>query len=401
MLPRIKIDFANGAIGSVAPSEDGVTGMAITGVTVADKFLLATPYVLSRLEDLTALGITDEASDANSFIYKTVKEFYDEAGDGAELWIMAFPEATLPSVILDKTKDNAKALLLEANGRIRNLVVAFRPASGYTPSLEEGLDGDVKLAKANGQALAEWAETTLFAPVIVILEARGFRDENLTALADLTEGSYNRVALLIGDTISDSDGAAVGLLAGRIARNPVQRHIGRVRDGEIRASSLFVGDKDPSVANVEMLNSKGYISFRKFTGKVGYFFTDDNMACKVNDDYAYITRRRVVDKAYRIAYQTLLEYLIDELPLTNEGRLVPAVMKSWEQELIRAIVNQMTLNGELGTDPANANDKGVMVYINPNQNVVATSRLLISLKVKPFAYAKYIDVELGFYTKNE
>lgn len=401
MLPRIKIDFTNGAIGSVAPNADGVIGLAITGVAVADKFALATAYILFKLDDLKPLGITDEATDNNSFIYKTVKEFYDEAGDGAELWLMAFPDTTLPSAMVDKTKDNAKTLLLTANGRIRTLVVAHKPATGYTSTLEEGLDEDVKLAKLNAQALAEWATYTMFAPIFVILEGRGFKNANVTALADLTEDNYNRVGVLIGDTLSDSDKAAVGLLAGRIASNPVQRHIGRVRDGAIKALNIYIEDKDPAVANVETLNNKGYISFRKFTGKSGYFFTDDNLATNVSDDYAFITRRRVVDKAYRIAYQTLLEYLIDELPLTNEGSLVPAVMKSWEQDIITAIVNQMTSNGELGADPTDANDNGVKVYINPSQNVVATSRLQISLKVKPYAYAKYIDVELGFYIKNE
>lgn len=401
MLPGIKIGFANGAIGSVAPNADGVIGLAITGVAVVDKFTLATPYQLFKIDDLKALGITDQVADANSFIYKTVKEFYDEAGEGAELWLMAFPDTTLPSAIVDLTKENAKSLLLTANGRIRSLVVAFKPAIGYTSTLEEGLDSDVKLAKLNAQALAEWATQTMYAPIFVILEARGFKNANIATLADLTEESKNRVALVIGDTITDSDGSAVGLLAGRIARNPVQRHIGRVRDGAIKALNIYIEDKAPSVANVETLNNKGYITFRKFTGKAGYFFTDDNLASMISDDYAFITRRRVVDKAYRIAYQTLLEYLIDELPLTNEGSLVPAVMKSWEQDIITAIVNQMTSNGELGADPTDANDNGVKVYINPSQNVVATSRLQISLKVKPYAYAKYIDVELGFYTNNE
>ena len=38
MLPRVKINFENGALGSVAPSEDGVIGLIVTGYAVTDFF---------------------------------------------------------------------------------------------------------------------------------------------------------------------------------------------------------------------------------------------------------------------------------------------------------------------------------------------------------------------------
>ena len=45
-----------------------------------------------------------------------------------------------------------------------------------------------------------------------------------------------RVGVLIGDTISQSKGAAIGILAGKLASIPVQRHIGRVKDGALSAT---------------------------------------------------------------------------------------------------------------------------------------------------------------------
>ena len=55
MLPRVKIDFANGALGAVSPSPDGVLGLVCTAVAVAATFLLLTPYKLTSIEDMTAL----------------------------------------------------------------------------------------------------------------------------------------------------------------------------------------------------------------------------------------------------------------------------------------------------------------------------------------------------------
>ena len=89
MLPYVKIEFANGALGATEPMEDGVAGLVATGVAVASKFVLNTPYLVNRLGDLANLGITSDASDANAVIYKAVKEFYDEAPEGTKLWILA------------------------------------------------------------------------------------------------------------------------------------------------------------------------------------------------------------------------------------------------------------------------------------------------------------------------
>ena len=71
-------------------------------------------------------------------------------------------------------------------------------------------------------------------------------------------------------------------------------------------------------------------------------------------------------------------------------------MKSIQTAVESAIINNMTSYGNLGVDPSDANDMGVECYINPDQNIVATSRIEISLRVKPHGYTKYIDVILCF-----
>ena len=400
MLPRVKINFANGSLGSVVPSADCVAGLLASAVAVSDTFVLGNAYLLHKPADLANLGVT---ATNNAFLYKHIQEFYDEAGEGAELWIMGVPNTVKPSEIADK--DNAlvpyaKNLIQIANGRLRFLGIAYEPAANYEATITEGLDTDVWAAALKAQALAEWATNSLYAPLFVILAGRAFDDANIPNLKDLTTFNYNRVGILIGDTVSESESASVGLLIGRIAAIPVQRHIGRVRDGTLKILHAYVGDKDPSVSNVEAIHDKGYITFRTFTGKSGYFFTDDCLATAVADDYRSIARRRTIDKAFRIIYQTMLENVNDEIPITDEGYLVPSMVKSWESEIISAIATQMTSAGELGNDPSNSDDLGVKVYIDPEQRVASTSKINVVAKIKPYGYAKYIDVELGFVTIN-
>lgn len=395
MLPNVKIEFKNGQLGSVAPSADCVVGMVATAVAVDGKLTLQKPYILYRTEGLEDLGVTSAINDVNSHLYKVVKDFYAQAGDGAELWLYPIAVGTKQSEALEASKEFIK----KSNGRIRCLAIACA-LDADDLSIEKGLDSDVMVAVAKAQEIGEWATNTLYAPLFTILEGKGYSNDTIIDMPDLTESDYNRVGVLIGDTIASSACAAIGVLAGRIAACPVQRHIGRVRDAALAMDACYIGDKEASIADAETLNNKGYITFRCFVGKSGYFFTDDCLATAIADDYRSIARRRTIDKAYRIAYTTMLNHVNDEIPVSNDGTLVPSLCKAWEAEMETAIASQMTANGELGADPTDDNDTGVQCYIDYNQKVLATSRIEMTLSVKPYGYAKYIDVKLGFLTSN-
>ena len=396
-LPRVTINFANSALGAVADLADGVVGLICTAVAVPSTFALNTAYKLTSLDNLTALGIT---SVNNPALYKHVSEFYTEAGtgSGAELWIYGVADTVTLAQMLDSTSaTGARALQIAANGRIRIIIAARKPANGYTPTTTNGLDSDVYAAVTNGQVLAGYSKDTYQAPILVLIEGRSYTGmaANLT---NMRQASNNAVAVLIGDTKSDSGNACVGILAGRLAKIPVQRNLGRVKDGSLTISAAYIKDKIAEEADTAGIHDKGYITIRSFTGRTGYFFTDDPTCSSVNNDYSQITARRTVDKAYRVAYDTLLNELLDELPVTAEGTLTPAFAKSLENKVESAIVNTMTINGNLGNDTTDTADKGVQCYVNYTQNVISTSKVSITLKVKPYGYGRYIEVELGFQT---
>lgn len=405
MLPNVKIDFANGAIGASEPMDDGVTGLVCTAVAVTQTvngktenvFALNTPYLITKLDELVSKGITSDSSDSNATLYKAVKEFYDEAPDGSKLWIMGVADTVTLADIVDKTKDNAKKLLVAANGTIRTLAVKIKDKSAYTPTVTTGIDGTVRTAITNAQALAEWATETLFAPVMVLLEGRHYTGNAETLVSNpVNTGNNNRVGVVIGDTVADSKGAAVGLLAGRIASIPVQRSVARVRTGSIVATTMYIGGVAAELGNPETINDCGFICPRTFVGKGGYFWSDDKLAAEASDDYSLIPRRRVADKAYRITYSTLINEVAEEISVTDDGKISAPVVKAIQTAVESAIVNNMTSRGNLGNDPSDPNDMGVECYINPDQNIVATSRLDVQVRIKPHGYSKYINVSLGF-----
>jgi hypothetical protein len=207
----------------------------------------------------------------------------------------------------------------------------------------------------------------------------------------------NRVAVMIGDTVP-GDGCAIGVLAGRLAKDPVHRNCGRVRSGALKPTVAYVGSTKVDTADITSLHDKGYITFRKHVGRAGYFFTDDPLATLPTDDYNGIAVRRVIDKAYRLAYGVMLDETLEEITVNDAGQVSISYAKSVENRVENAIVNSMTANGELGNDPDDQNDTAVECLVDTDQNVVSTGKLVVGLRIKPVGYAKYIEVELGFKT---
>ena len=414
-LPRVKINFANGAIGAVTPMEDGsaalLANLGAAGA-MANCPALGLPSLITKLADMDSLGLTADEAATNPGLKNlrdTVADFYAEAGSGAKLWILAVESGDNTPLddnacIIDPDDpdaDTAADLLLQAaSGTVR--ILAFLPYA--TPSMAQLRTTVQKL-----HALAlRWTERH-YAPILTLLQARTVQ----VTIADLNNPSNalsnllcNRVAVVAGghaDAIGQEGRVGpVGLVLGRIAAIPVQRSIARVKDGPIVTEPLKVGGYDPATATengtVQRLYDAGFIVPRSFVGKNGAYWSDDTLCTEASDDYALIPRRRVIDKAYRIAYQTLVDELHDEIPVTDEGKIPATVVQAIETAVESAIINQMTNFGNLATDPADKSDNGVQCSIDPDQNIVAASRLDVSLRVRPYGYAKYIDVDLGFQT---
>ena len=382
----------NGQLGTVGESPDGLFALVCGAAAVTKKLELGKAYTLHSFDELAALGVTAEN---NPRLYKHVQDFYTEAEEGTKLVIYPVDKAKTFTELCDKDTGVIKDLIMAENGALRGIFVAGdgREATVTT----NGLDNDLFTALPKAQQLAEWATVSLYAPLFIILEGRGYKGG---VVKDLHKETYNRVGVLIGDTVKASEGAAVGLMAGRLATLPVQRNIARVKNGALKPITMFLGEKpvEENASAVSDLYDAGYITPRKYVGKAGYFFTDDRLACEQTDDYAHITARRTIDKAYRIAYTALLDLMMDELAVNDDGTLRHGIIMAWQQMMENAVNRAMTAAGELSADE---NGAGCKAYIDPKQDVLSTSKIELVLKVRPFGYARYVDVKLGFQVENK
>lgn len=387
-LPKVTIKYLNGLLGVTPESKDGLLALVLLGAaTVTSTFEAGKPYLIYGPASLDDLGVTEEN---NARLVEIVREFYSEAPEGTPLYIAGYTGTM--TAFCNKDTGNLVSLVEQLKGEVRGVVIAGTGTDAAT----EGLSADVLNAVPVAQAAAEHCADALYAPVFVVLEGRAY--SKAADLPDMTEDAYNRVAVLIGDTKKDSKDAAVGTLAGRIAGVAIQRNIAAVLAGPLAPSEMYLGGQlvDKSMSDVRIANDKGYLVPRIHIGRAGYYFTDDVLCCDPTDDYAHLTARRTIDKAARIAYDTLLDFLLSEVELNEDGTMQQAVVKSWQAAVESAIDGQMTASGELSA----VGDSGCRCIIDASQNVLSTGRVDVTLKVRPYGYAREIDCKLGFLTNN-
>lgn len=386
-LPGVNIDINNKGLDQTNQTDDTIAGLIITGSTVAGagNVTQGNTYQLFALADAVAIGITSGGT--NDFAYQQIKHFYDQAGQGAELWIMLVASATQMSTLVDKEEtDYAVKLLDAADGRIRTLAVSQKSAAGVT--VANGVDEDVDAAAVNAQALAALYASN-FKPLKVIVDGKDFNG-TVADLKDYKTSAYNRVSILLAGTTGKN--AAVGLLIGRLAANPVQRSVARVRDGELNiATATFTDGNSIELLETawDAIHDKGYIFLRTVPGKSGFYFTDDVTLTEDADDLSSIKRVAVIDKATLVALDIATDYINDEIPLNSDGTIAASIIGNIKADIENAINTNMTDQGEIS---------GCKATLDPTQNIVSTSELKVRLDILPVAYSKYIQIDLGFTT---
>jgi hypothetical protein len=393
MLPGNKITFENGNFGIVATNPDGICGIVSSAVAVALTFLLNKHYVIYSLKDAEALGIVNSVG--NHELYKTIAEFYDEAGIGTELWIYGVAKTrTLDQLITDST-----ALLDASNRRISAVILKYAPSAADTET-EDGLREGFPATLLAAQTLADSYTAEKIHPIVFFIEGYNFTGVAQDLLG-FSEGTNNRVCVMIGDTetrtgIYASKGAAVGVLGGRFAKNQVHVQVGRVKDGALKPLQFFINDTPIEQYNVTALHDKGFVTLRTHVGKSGYYLSHGLMACTVEDDYRHLARRRVIDKAFRLANGTLTNYILDDFNLTSDGKLSAIDCQSIEAEIERVIAQEMSAKGELSVDVTVQNDTGVKALVDRNERIAVTGIIRGQIQVKPKGYSEYNEFTIGY-----
>lgn len=380
-LSNVNITVNRDGLGLIAVQSDGAAGISLRGEAVSGKLELSKPYLIYSVADAEKLGI--EATGVNAAAYRQIDEFYQTAGTGTKLYIILSDKASKNSAL----KETLKKMLEYANGSIVLLGMSWPDAAKTSPVEQGGLIKEVFDTQTMLQTLSV-EYTNRIMPFISVIDGAGFKGD-ANALTDLT--TMNNYRTVISLTATDNSGVgAIGQLLGSIMAQPVHRKISRVKNGSLPMTQgeAFLTDKVSIEGRDEQLGAitdKGYLVYRTFPGRTGYFYNGDFTATLPTDDLCSIARLRVMDKALKIAYNTYVNELDDEIDVTEDGNLEPAHVSYLQEVIYNQIMGNMS-----------DSISGFSVVIDPSQNILSGKGLDISLSITPKGYLNPINVTLGF-----
>lgn len=382
-LNDVVINKLSGGLGRRNPSQDMVSGLLFDGVVTPEGLELSTAYRLASLEDAEALGIT-EAYDVNGqSAYYQIQQYFRMNPSG-DLFIMAITNGGGYEDIAIYAK-----LFQEAtDGEIRQMAIIFSGVATFNETLDAAQEAQTRA----DQAYADYM------PFEVLLEGKGFAAVLTAGVAtapDLADSNASNVSVVVAMDVEAAktypNTAAVGMALGAISRAKVSENIAWVEQFNLAGAGFskagFVGGAEVKTqGTLETLNSKRYVFARTHTGLPGVYFNDSHTASIGTSDFAYIENNRTINKAARLLRTALLPKLNSPILVNEAGQLAPSVTKGFET-LCRAALEGMVSNQEVSAFD---------VFVDPAQNILATSELRIKAEVTPVGTARKIIVDLGF-----
>jgi hypothetical protein len=151
------------------------------------------------------------------------------------------------------------------------------------------------------------------------------------------------------------------------------------------------GDLYDSIADSlkDVLNDYHYTFLRKFVGRTGSTYNDSWTAIAQTSDYCTVENNRVMDKAERNIYAAAVAKVNTVLYVNADGTLTEDTIAIFKN-IVEKPLEDMQIAGECS---------GFSVTINPTQDVLGTSTIIISFNLLPVGVARTIQINSGFTTQ--
>ena len=283
-----------------------------------------------------------------------------------------------------------------ANGEIRQVGI-YKPANAFSTANLTAIQTQVDALNAVHKGIA-----------CVLLGADISATTDLSTLADLTTLTAQNVSAVIGQDggglgkflfqchTSGKSVTCLGATLGAVSLATVSQDIAwkakfNMSSGTELDTVAFANGtlfNTISDSQVSALDSYKYVFLLKNVGSSGTYFNDSHTATSPASDYAFIENNRTIDKAIRGVYVSLLPEIASPIQLNTDGTMSDVTIAHLTS-VCAPNLDQMVRDGDLSN---------YSVTINPAQDVLATSKVIISIALLPKGVARYIQVNIGFVT---
>lgn len=386
-----------GGLGRALAGKDHISGIAIAVIGVnIPAALAAAPYnVLYSVQDADDLGV-----------------MYSEAGDNLEIDALRYQIETTfqqnKKAVIHLQVENATdgGTIADAVKKMQNNAAGeVRQAIALAPSTDFAV-GELAILQAASDLLESQHKplSLIYSPnfinevtPITLEDLRALDNKNITiALGMDGNGKGNALSAAYSKSFP-----CAGSILGVLSKAKVNENIAWVGAfnvnkndaNEFDVLKLATGDEIATTSQTELdaLNSKGFVFLIKHIGKAGSYFNDSHTAVNVTSDFAYIENVRTVDKAVRESRVFLLPRLNAPLYVNEDGTLTEDTIAEFRNDAEQALEN-MQRNGEVSS---------FSVTIDPDQDVLTSSKITIAISVVPVGVARNIVVNIGLAVRVE
>ncbi len=382
-LNDVRFELVPGGLGRLPASKDHVSAIIMSFKDVASWHGAIGKKYLST-EQAEADGIVDGDADYGLLWY-FISEYFRIAG-ASELY-----------VINENEKFSEQAFYDITTGEVRQ-VFWYQENLEYKNAVEEA---------GHKQAFAD-ALDALYAPLVIIMNITDKKEVSGGSQPDLRAADAKDVAILIagdgsgkGKEIAESLGnkyiPAGGTVLGLLSKAKVHENIGWPRKFPVTSGADFqkivFADgqyEDAKITSIkEILADKAYMFLRRLVGIAGNYVYDTYTAVDITSDYYSLENNRVIQKAKRQIRKHLLPDLMRPLYVDEEGKLAPDTV-AYFKSTTSTPLDRMRADGEISN---------YKVIVDPEQDVLTTSKLVIDVKIQPVGVARWITVNIGYTVK--
>lgn len=394
-MQNLTITRTNGNIVRALPGEDHISGLVFYSATlpeaeegVAGFTTTERIHAISQIEVAEKYGITADAPAWDTKVLHYILDSIFNMNPGVSLYVGIFKPATSTPAFSE-----IKQIQNFADGRLRQVGV-WNGAVELSETILNSLQSVRTTLEQQNKPLSilyapKVADVTKLPSDIAKIGRNGvsviIAQDGAGVAAELYEAEANKTA--------KASVSALGDLLGAVSKASVHQSIAWVEQFPTNIALAAFGDgtkyRDLDTAVVESLDSSRYIFLRTYDGIAGAYFNDNHTLDTATSDYAYISDVRAMDKAVR----RVRSYLLPKL-----GR--PMKVNASTGQLDRTAVEHLITTGNLAlTEMDKAGElSGYKFDIDPDQNILTTSRVRGVIKNVAVGVMRNLDLEIGYAT---
>jgi hypothetical protein len=385
--PKLNINRLKGGLGRGLLGEDHKSGFLAYQDVLPAGFGSSKYKIFYSTTEAETAGIID--SGTYDVEHYHISEYFRKNPKG-ELHVYL---ETVPADIPNRTYDEILDFARLAGGNIRQLGI-FTVDTFNLADLTK-IQAHVTTLRGEGKPLS-------------VLHAGDFSAvSDLTTLSDLRALQNPSVSVVlaqsgagVGKSLYTAKGYSItslGNALGCTSAAAVHQNIGALElfplsDGtEMSIGALANGDEILTLTPtlLDAIHAKGYIIPEVYPSDTQVYYTDSPTCVSETDDFAYIENNRTIDKAARQARFYVQPKLKSTLYVQADGTLDEVTLAVFE-DLVDQALGEMEAAGEISA---------YETIIDPAQDVLATSALLIQVDIVPAGVARTITINLGFKPK--